>query len=104
MVDVVPVQHAIDPPADEHYLRRTSGLYPDPNGKPLKSIRLIVFYDALQDIRTFKLCESLYGKEFVINLLEEGIVPITFKHYPHNAEYMLSVREKINKAIIEKLQ
>lgn len=79
-------------------------VYPGPDGKPMESIRLLVFYDALQDIRAFKLCESLYGKEFVINLLEEGIEPITFKCYPHNSEYLLSVREKINKAIIEKIE
>ena len=78
-------------------------VYPGGNGKPLESVRLLVFYDALQDMRAFKLCESLYGKEYVIKLLEDGIQPLTFKCYPNNPEYLLSVREKLNRAIIEKL-
>lgn len=79
-------------------------VYPGENGKPLESVRLLVFYDAIQDMRAFKLCENLYGKEYVIKLLEEEIEPLTFKCYPHNPEYLLSVREKINRAIIKNIK
>ena len=79
----------------------TFSVYPGPDGKPWESIRLLVFYDALQDMRAYSLCESLYGKEFVMNIIEESIEPITFFDYPHREDYLLNVREKINKAIAE---
>lgn len=74
-------------------------VYPGPDGKPWPSIRLAVFFDAIQDISAFKLCERLYGKDYVIKLLEADIEPITFFEYPHNPDYILNVREKVNKAI-----
>lgn len=74
-------------------------VYPGPDGKPWESIRLLVFFDALQDIRAFKLCEQLYGRDYVLNILENGIEPITFKKYPRNEDYLLKVREIINHAI-----
>lgn len=77
-------------------------VYPGPDGTAWESIRLIVFFDAIQDLRAFKLCESLYGREFVMKMIEEEIEPITFRNYPRSAEYLLSLREKINKAIKEK--
>lgn len=77
-------------------------VYPGPDGKPWESIRLLVFYDALQDVRAFKLCEQLYGKEYVLSIIEDGIDPITFKKYPRNEDYLLNLREKINHAIKQK--
>ncbi|WP_343755346.1 DUF4091 domain-containing protein, partial [Alkalibacterium iburiense] len=57
-------------------------VYPGKKG-PIESIRMEVFYDALQDMRALQLLESLIGKEAVIDLLEQGIdTPITFKKYP----------------------
>lgn len=79
-------------------------VYPGPKGQPLPSLRQLVFYDALQDMRAMKLCEKLYGKDYVISLIEDGIEPITFKKYPHSAEYLLNLRERINKAIKEKVE
>lgn len=78
-------------------------VYPAPDGTALESIRLLVFYDALQDLRAMKLCEELYGKEYVMKLIEENIEPITFKSYPKSADYLLDMRERINKAIADKL-
>ncbi len=74
-------------------------VYPGPGGKPWESIRLLVFYDALQDVRAFKLCEQLYGRDYVMNILEENTEPITFRKYPRNDDYLLNVREKINQAV-----
>ena len=77
----------------------TFSVYPGPDGSPWPSIRLLVFYDGIQDISAYRLCEELYGKDYVMSILEDGIEPITFKNYPLNAEYLLNTREKINKAI-----
>ena len=37
------------------------------------------------------------------NLIDEDIEPITFSEYPRNHKYILGLREKINKAIKDKL-
>lgn len=78
-------------------------VYPARDGTAYESIRLAVFHDALQDIRALKLCESLYSKEYVMNIAEENIPPLTLKNYPHTAEYILNVREKINAAVKQAL-
>lgn len=76
-------------------------VYPGDDG-PWESLRLGVFYDALQDIRAFKLLESLIGKEKTVALIEEAAGQIvTFKDYPHSAEALLKVREKVNAKIKE---
>ncbi len=85
------------PAGDSHVV------YPAQNGEAYESLRLDVFHDALQDVRAFKLCEQLYSKEFVMNIIEDGIGELTFKKYPWDAEYILNLRERINKAIKEKI-
>ena len=50
-------------------------------------------------MRALKLCETLCGREKVIQILEENINPITFDEYPHSNEWLLDVREKINRQI-----
>jgi hypothetical protein len=74
-------------------------VYPGPDGKPWPSIRMLVFYDALQDIRALELCDRLYGREFVMNIVEDEGEPITFFKWPQGEEYLLDLREKINLAI-----
>ena len=59
----------------------------------------MVFHEALQDQRALKLCESLYGREYTMQLLEEGIAPITFMKYPQGSEYLLHLRKRVNEAI-----
>ena len=70
----------------------------------IPSTRLEVFHEAIQDLRAMKLAESLCGRDAVIAALEEGIAPITFKEYPHDAAWLLGVREKINAMIAEKVR
>ncbi len=78
----------------------TFSVYPAKDGTAYESIRLIVFYEALQDLRAMQLCEQLYSREFVMGLIENELeIPITFTQYPHEAEYILSLRNKINSAI-----
>jgi hypothetical protein len=67
---------------------------------PIVSLRLQVFYEALQDLRALKLLESHIGREKVIELLEEDLdKPITFSEYPTDAEWLLKKREKINRLL-----
>lgn len=75
-------------------------VYPGKEG-PLESIRLEVFYEALQDLRALTLLESKLGKEAVIKLLEEDLQePITFKVYPQDEKWILNKREKINNLLM----
>lgn len=76
-------------------------VYPGPDGIPWESIRLLVFYDGIQDMRAYRLCEQLYGKDYVMGIIEDEISPITFREYPLNSEYLLNIREKINRVIAE---
>ena len=76
-------------------------VYPGAAG-PEPSLRLFVFYDALQDMRAMQLLESLCGKDTVTELIDsEG--EIDFRTYPRSAEYILNLREKINKKIAENI-
>ena len=81
----------------------TYSVYPGKDGQPWPSLRQAVFYDALQDLRALKLCQQIYGRDYTMALLEDGIEPITFKHYPHEDAYLLNLREKLNAAIKEKV-
>ncbi|CAG7595265.1 hypothetical protein PAESOLCIP111_00032 [Paenibacillus solanacearum] len=75
-------------------------VYPGEDG-PLESIRMEVFYEALQDLRALQLLESSIGRERVLALVEEGLEqPITFSEYPHSMEWLLNKREQINQAIL----
>lgn len=77
-------------------------VYPGKDGKPLCSLRLKVFREALQDMRALQLLESKIGKEAVIELLERNLgEPITFSSYPKSDEWLLSVREAVNRRIAE---
>ncbi|MCC2683455.1 MAG: hypothetical protein K0R75_354 [Paenibacillaceae bacterium] len=74
-------------------------VYPGEEG-PIASIRMEVFYEALQDLRSLELLESLIGREKTMQLLEEGLEQkITFDRYPQDADWLLDRREKINEAI-----
>lgn len=79
-------------------------VYPGENGEPLDSLRLHVFYNGLEDMLALKLLESKVGKEKTDAILEEGLEkPLTFRDYPHSADWLLKTRERINRAIAENL-
>lgn len=76
-------------------------VYPGKDG-PIESLRLEVFYEALQDMRALELLESFVGKDAVLQLLEDGLeAPITFVRYPKDALWILTKREQINSKIVE---
>jgi len=76
-------------------------VYPGKAG-PIVSLRLEVFREALQDMRAFTLLEGFIGREAVLELAEEGLdTPVTFGDYPKDAQWLLSMRERINRKIAE---
>ncbi|MFC5653267.1 DUF4091 domain-containing protein [Paenibacillus solisilvae] len=78
-------------------------VYPGADG-PIDSIRWEVFREALQDQRAMELLETLAGRGKVLELLEEGLdEPLSFKTYPIDLNWLLSTRERMNKAIKEAL-
>lgn len=77
----------------------TYSVYPGPDGQALESLRILVFYDALQDVRAMKLAEQYYGKDKVIAAMEEILGEIRFDKCARDADSVLSMREKINDMI-----
>lgn len=102
-------RHAVDP------FRDTTGnffvpsgdnftVYPAPDGGAWNSIRLLAFNEALQDQRALTLLESLYGRDFVISLIDGQLEkPLTFGDFPHDGDYTLTLRQRVNALIKEKL-
>ena len=80
-------------------------VYPANDGTAYHSIRLKVFFDALQDMAALNTLEKLTNKQECLKIIEEnGKHSITFSEYPHNDEWLLSTREKINSKIKENLK
>lgn len=77
-------------------------VYPAENGTAHHSIRLKVFYDALQDMAALNALEKLTDKKTCLDILQEnGKHSITFSEYPHSDEWLLTTREEINLKIKE---
>ena len=76
-------------------------VYPAPDGTAYETLHLAAFTEALYDLRAMELLETLAGRDAVMEIIEDGISPITFEEYPHSDEYLLSTREKINAKIKE---
>ncbi len=77
-------------------------VYPGVGGTPVPSLRELIFFDALQDMRALKLLEGLIGYEKTVELLEKDVeMPLTFKEYPRNNSYILNTRESVNMKIKE---
>lgn len=74
-------------------------VYPADNGAN-PSLRLKVFRDGFQDRMALKLLEDKIGKDEVLKLVTNEC-EIDFNHYPHSAEYILALREKVNKMLKE---
>ena len=77
-------------------------VYPAENGEALESLRIIVFYEALQDIKAMKLLEKYVGKEAVVKLIDEAIgTDVTFDTCAKRADQIISLRERVNALIKE---
>lgn len=80
-------------------------VYPAKDGTAYHSIRLKVFYDALQDLAALNTLEKLTKREECLRIIEEnGNYSITFSEYPHSDDWLLSTREKINYEIKENIE
>lgn len=75
-------------------------MYPGAHG-PVNSIRIEVLREAFQDYRALQLLESLIGSAETQKLLEKDIMSVTFRQYPHDANWLLAIRETINKMIAQ---
>lgn len=76
-------------------------VYPGPDGAPEESIRLMTMNEAMNDLRALQMLENLRGYEFVMSLVEADGAKVEFDSYPKGANYILSLRRRVN-AEIEK--
>lgn len=77
-------------------------VYPSKDGAAVESLRLKVFYDGFQDMLALRLLESKIGREKVLEFIDKDLFkPLTFMEYPHESEWLLETREKINQMIKE---
>ena len=75
-------------------------VYPAMDGTALESPRLVVFYEALQDIKAMKLAEKLTSHDTVVKAIEDAYgAEITFDTCAKTSETMHRIREKVNKII-----
>lgn len=70
------------------------------DGEVVCSTRLYVFNEGLQDLRALKLLESLTNRQTVLELLEQVK---GFQEYPRSNDYILNLRETVNRMIQENL-
>ncbi len=77
-------------------------VYPAKDGTAYHSLRLKVFYDALQDMAALRALEKLSDKKTCMNIIEQkGKINLTFKEYPHEDTWLLGTREEVNQKIKE---
>ena len=75
-------------------------VYPAQDGSALESVRILSFYEALQDVRALRLAETLCGRERVIEEIERIFgEEIRFDKCAKSAKPLLEIREKINEMI-----
>ena len=75
-------------------------VYPGENKNPLPSLREIVFFEALQDMRALQLLSQLTSFEETVEFIDnECHMNLTFKEYPRSAECLLDFRRKVNEKI-----
>lgn len=78
-------------------------VYPGRNGAE-PSLRLLVFYDGLQDLCALQMLKGLIGKEKTVELIEKICgEKIVFEHCAESAETLLRLREAINSEIMKNL-
>ena len=77
-------------------------VYPAEDGTAYESTRIIVFHEALEDVRALKLCESFYGKERVVAEIEAVFgQEIKFSRCARSSDMMLAIRAKVDELIAE---
>lgn len=75
-------------------------VYPGEGGIPEESIRIMVQEEAIADYRALTLLESRIGRQRVLELIrQEAGMELSFRQYPRNAEFILRLREKVNRML-----
>ncbi len=81
----------------------THSVYPAPDGC-LESVRLLVFYEAITDMRAMKLCETLIGKDRVVAEIEAALGgTVRFSECATSPDEIHRVRERVNALIKENI-
>jgi hypothetical protein len=79
-------------------------VYPAQNGDCLESLRLIAFKAGIDDMRALELCESLYDRDTVLDVIKEALgYSVGYESYVKTSKELISVREKINELIKAKI-
>lgn len=79
-------------------------VYPKEDGTPEESIRMMVLYHAMTDLRALELLERLSSRAFVMELIEGELAePITFERYPKSDFYLISLRNRVNREIAKRI-
>ena len=76
-------------------------VYPAPDGTAISSLRAALFEQALYDMRAMKLAEKVSGREAVMAAID-SMGKVDFRHYPKTPEYLLALREQINRMCVKK--
>ena len=79
----------------------TCSVYPAQDGSALESIRILSFYEALQDQRAMELAASLVGYDRVVAEMEKVFGEIRFSRCAHSARALQDVRDAVNRLIRE---
>ena len=75
-------------------------VYPETDGTALESPRLLVFFEALQDIKAMKLAEKYTSHEEVVKTIESAFGDeVAFDKCAKSSEAMLAIREAVNNLI-----
>jgi len=77
-------------------------VYPDITGEALPSLRMKVFYEAINDYGALQLLESLIGKEAVMKFIEKTVGMVNYKYSPTNQE-LFEFRQKLNDEIFKNI-
>ncbi len=76
-------------------------VYPYKDGC-LKSLRAVIFHEALQDIEVCRMLEEKIGRDAVVEMIDkEAGMDITFKKYPRNVDFIPNLMAKMKKMIAE---
>jgi hypothetical protein len=79
-------------------------VYPGENGEPEESLRMMVHYEAMTDLRALEYLETLTDRAFVMDLIEGELAePLTFKKYPKSDMYLITLRNRVNREISKRI-
>lgn len=82
----------------------TYSVYPGAGGEPHPSLRLLVFEEAIADMRAMQLAGSLTSHETVVAAIEEVFgKELRFNTCAENAEMIFKIRAKVNEIIKENI-